>query len=86
MIEPRCRVGPGRDYFDGTVLRFLDPIELPEDQGHVHRADAASSHRETAGGGGLLYEIKVDRYRAPAIKSAGEVKLRSRNDNDFSGR
>ena len=32
------------------------------------------------------YEIKLDSYRALAIKSAGKVQLRSRNDNDFSGR
>jgi ATP-dependent DNA ligase len=33
-----------------------------------------------------LYEIKLGRYPALAIESAGEVQLRSRNDNDFSGR
>jgi DNA ligase D-like protein (predicted ligase) len=33
-----------------------------------------------------LYEIKLDGYRAIAIKSGGNVQLRSRNDNDFSSR
>src|ERR671914_3014687 len=33
-----------------------------------------------------LYELKLDGYRAIAFKRAGVVHLRSRNDNDFSGR
>jgi len=33
-----------------------------------------------------LLELKLDGYRALAIKSEGKVQLRSRNDNDFSTR
>ena len=33
-----------------------------------------------------LIELKLDGYRAIAIKSGGKVQLRSRNDNDFSSR
>lgn len=35
---------------------------------------------------GWLKELKLDGYRALAIKSGGKVELRSRNNNDFSGR
>ena len=30
------------------------------------------------------YELKLDGYRALAIKTGGKVHLRSRNDNDFN--
>src|SRR6478609_10151093 len=32
-----------------------------------------------------LLELKLDGYRALAIKTGGSVQLRSRNDNDFNG-
>jgi DNA ligase D-like protein (predicted ligase) len=37
-------------------------------------------------GPGWIHEVKLDGYRALAIKSGGEFQLRSRNDNDFAAR
>ena len=35
-------------------------------------------------GGLWVYELKLDGFRAQAIKSGGRVHLRSRNDKDFN--
>ena len=37
-------------------------------------------------GDAWVHQLKVDGYRAIAFKSGGALHLRSRNDNDFSGR
>ena len=37
-----------------------------------------------AEGSKWAYELKLDGYRALAIKTGGKVHLRSRNDNDFN--
>lgn len=37
-------------------------------------------------GSAWSYELKMDGYRALAIKTSGKVMLRSRNNNDFNGR
>lgn len=39
-----------------------------------------------AQGGVWMYELKLDGFRAEAIKRSGRVHLRSRNDKDFNGR
>jgi bifunctional non-homologous end joining protein LigD len=37
-------------------------------------------------GEGWAYELKLDGFRALAIKTGGPVRLRSRNDKDFNGK
>jgi len=44
----------------------------------LHRTDRLPEGSKWA------YELKLDGYRASAIKTAGKVHLRSRNDNDFN--
>src|ERR1700730_5393061 len=37
-------------------------------------------------GGSIAYELKLDGFRAEAIKSGGHIHLRSRNNKDFNAR
>ena len=52
--------------------RFIDPMLLL-------RTDSLPNDGER-----WEYQLKFDGYRVIAFKSAGEIHLRSRNDNDFS--
>ena len=56
-----------------TKAKFVDPMLLL-------RTDQLTA------GDQWSYEIKLDGYRALAIKSGGKVQLRSRNNNDFNTR
>jgi bifunctional non-homologous end joining protein LigD len=54
-----------------ALARFIDPMLLLRTE-------------KLPEGPTWLHEIKLDGYRALAIKTGGKVQLRSRNDNDFS--
>ena len=56
-----------------AAARFIPPMLL-------QRTD------QLPDGSPWLYELKLDGYRAEAIKRGGKVYLRSRNDNDFNQR
>jgi DNA ligase D-like protein (predicted ligase) len=56
-----------------TNARFIEPMLL-QPSGKLSE------------GGLWLYELKLDGFRAEAIKSSGRAHLRSRNDKDFSGK
>ena len=56
-----------------TKVTFIEPMLLLRTEKLPQGADWS-------------YEIKLDGYRAQAIKSGGKVQLRSRNDNDFTER
>lgn len=56
-----------------TGARFIQPMLLLRAEKLPEGAD-------------WLYEVKLDGYRMMAIKGEGKVRLRSRNDNDYTAR
>src|SRR5690348_11633432 len=58
---------------DRAKVRFIDPMLLLKTEKLPESQD-------------VIYELKLDGYRAIAYKSGGKVCLRSRNDNDFASR
>jgi bifunctional non-homologous end joining protein LigD len=56
-----------------TRARFIDPMLLLRTE-------------KVPEGANLQYEVKLDGYRAIAVKTGGKVHLRSRNDKNFSQR
>jgi bifunctional non-homologous end joining protein LigD len=56
-----------------TKARFIEPMLLL-------RSETPPEGPE------WIYELKLDGYRAIAIKTGREIQLRSRNDNDFSSK
>jgi DNA ligase D-like protein (predicted ligase) len=63
-----------RRVIEKTAGRFIEPMLL-------QRTDALPDD-----GTRWEYQLKFDGYRAIAFKAAGTIRLRSRNDNDFSRR
>lgn len=64
---------PGAAYGANTTARFIEPILLLPTNALPEGAN-------------VVYELKLDGYRALAVKTGGAVQLRSRNNNDFNGK
>src|ERR1035438_9938356 len=56
-----------------TGTRFIDPMLLQRTE-------------KLPEGASWAYELKLDGFRAQALKTGGRVHLRSRNDKDFNSK
>ncbi|HXK40164.1 MAG TPA: hypothetical protein VJ837_05005 [Candidatus Paceibacterota bacterium] len=73
-MDRKSKARSARTAFSGSSsARFVQPMLLL-------RTDSLPDSEQ------WMYELKLDGYRAIAFKRDGVVHLRSRNDNDFSGR
>jgi ATP-dependent DNA ligase len=68
------------------VLRQWTADANIRDHRRVRRADAPGPLRHSAGRPNWAYELKLDGYRALAIKSYGVGHLRSRNNKSFDAK
>jgi len=67
------------------LIHTADPGAAPE-KTTLYRPMLATLTGELPRGGGWLYELKFDGYRALAYVRGGRCTLRSRNDNDLTAR
>ena len=74
----------------GRTLRrhrmLCHPLNVPGDKARFVEPMLLLRTDNLPEGPGWQYEVKLDGYRALAVKTGGQARLRSRNDKDFTGR
>ncbi|MCU1339609.1 MAG: dependent ligase [Bryobacterales bacterium] len=91
--EPERKASPTKDAKASAArsTRVKDPIavdlnSLPKAKAKFIEPMLLLRTNALPEGNEWLYEVKLDGYRALAIKSGGKLRLRSRNDNDFGAK